>query len=52
MNFQAMAELHYYLQRHNDNALVNIIVQTWEEVHLDHSIKKVFLCLKPVLYNI
>ena len=40
------------MKRCNANALVNSVLKTWNDGHLNHSITKVFLRLKPVLCNI
>ena len=52
MSLQAAVERQHYLKRCNANALVNSVMRTWEEGHLDHVMTKVFLRLKPVLCNI
>ena len=52
MALQAQVERQHYLQRCNANALVNTVMRTWNEGHLDHAITKVFLRLKNVLCNI
>lgn len=49
---QAALEQQYYLKRFNANALVNSVIQTWEEGHLDIAISNVYKRLKPVLCNI
>ena len=40
------------MKRCDATALVNSVMKTWNEGHLNHSITKVFNRLKPVLYNI
>ena len=52
MALQAQVERQHYLQRCNVNTLVNTVMRTWNEGHLDHAITKVFLRLKNVLCNI
>ena len=52
MSLQAAVERQHYLKRCNANALVNSVMKTWTEGHLNHSIVKVFKRLKPVLCNI
>ena len=52
MALQAQVERQHYLQRCNANALVNTVMRTWNEGHLDNAITKVFLRLKNVLCNI
>ena len=52
MSLQAAVERQHFLKRCNTNALVNSVMQTWTDGHLDYSITKVFRRLKPVLCNI
>jgi len=52
MSLQAAVERQHYLKRCNANALVNSVMKTWNEGHLNHSITKVFKRIKPVLCNI
>ena len=52
MSLQAAVERQHYLKRCNSTALVNSVMKTWNEGHLNHSITKVFNRLKPVLCNI
>ena len=52
MSLQAAVERQHYLKRCSADALVNSVMKTWNEGHLDHSITKVFNRLKPVLCNI
>ena len=52
MSLQAAVERQHYLKRCNADALVNSVMKTWNEGHLDHSITKVFNRIKPVLCNI
>ena len=52
MCLQAAVERQHYLKRCNANALVNSVMTTWKEEHLDNSITKVFTRLKTVLCNI
>ena len=52
MALQAAVEREHYLKRCNATALVNSVMKTWVDGHLDHAITKVFLRLKPVLCNI
>ena len=52
MALQAAVERQHYLKRCNATALVNSVMKTWVDGHLDHAITKVFLRLKPVLCNI
>ena len=52
MSLQAAVERQHYLKCCNANALVNSVMSTWNDEHLDNSITKVFKRLKPVLCNI
>lgn len=49
---QTAIEIQYYLKRCNANAIINSIMKTSAEDHLEHYISKVCIFLKPVLCNI
>lgn len=52
MALQAQVEKHQYFQRCKANVLVNTVIKTWNNGHLDRVITHIFLRFKNVLCNI
>lgn len=48
----AAVEQEHCLKRYNNNALVNLVIQTWDNIDLDKTIAKVVRKLEPILCNV